>query len=464
MTDQQRWDALGCVGGWVDTPNIDALAGRGVRFANGYTNAPVCIPTRVSLAVGLYPHQHGARRNKPYTLPPTQPTWMRAVREAGYTTSLFGKLHLHRHQGNLRERENLVRAYGFDHVDEIAGPRASVVSRSNLTDLWREAGVLDAYKRDLKERRETKPWLTRPSPLPLDLYPDVYVGRRAVSYLRSLGRRQPWFCTISFSGPHEPWDAPEPYASRYDPSRMPPPVEPDDDGHERPQGYLDAVLAARRVDFEPGDVARLRANYAGNVSLIDDQIGEVMRAVEERGELDRTVVVFVSDHGEMNGDYGLLSKGNFLNGATRIPLIVFHPAHGTTAGAVTETPAELMDVGATFAELAGARLPKRMRARSLLPVLVDPSRVIREVALVEHRREAMVASPHWKLAVNAGGEPYLLFDLRNDPAETRNLAGLTEYEAVETDLRERLRQTIESAGLGKRWQGRSAVHALTTRR
>jgi len=463
MTDQQRWDALGCVGSWVETPNLDALAAAGVRFANGYTNAPVCIPTRVSLALGRYPHQHGVRQNKAYTLPPKRPTWMRAVREAGYATGLFGKLHLHRNQGDLREREDLVRAYGYDYVDEVAGPRASAASRSNLTDLWHEAGVFDAYARDLKDRHETKPWLTRPSPLPLELYPDVYVGRQAASYLRSLGGRQPWFCTVSFSGPHEPWDAPEPYASRYDPSRMPPPVEPNDDGHERPQGHLDTVLAARRVDFEPGDVARLRANYAGNVSLIDDQIGEVMRAVEERGELDRTVVVFVSDHGEMNGDYGLLYKSNFLNGATRIPLIVSHPARRATAGAVAETPAELIDVGATLAELAGAGLPKRMRARSLLPVLVDPSRVIREAALVEHRREAMVASPHWKLAVNAAGEPYLLFDLRNDPAEKRNLAGLTEYEAVEADLRERLRQAIESAGLGKRAQGKSAVHALTAR-
>jgi arylsulfatase len=450
MTDQQRWDALGCSGGWVDTPTIDALAARGVRFANAYTNAPVCIPARVSLALGRYPHEHGVVQNKPYTLPPTRPTWMRAIRDAGYSTSVFGKIHLHPNRGDLRERQDLVRAYGFDHVDEIAGPRASMASRSNLTDLWSAAGVLEAYKADLKERNSTKPWLTRPSPLPLDLYPDVYVGHAAASYLRTLRGREPWFCMVSFSGPHEPWDAPEPYASRYDPSQMPAPVEPVEYRHKRPRGHLDSILATRRVAFEPGDISRLRANYAGNVSLIDDQIGEVIRAVEEGDQLDRTVVVFVSDHGEMNGDYGLLYKGNFLNGASRIPFIVSHPAHEWTAGAIAETPVELIDVGATLAELAGATLPKRSSARSVLPVLVDPSRVIRDIALVEHQGEAMAASPYWKLGVNSSGDPYLLFNLLDDPSERRNLAGLREYAAVEEDLRDRLKHAVESAGVGRR--------------
>ena len=463
MTDQQRWDALGCVGGWVETPTIDALAASGVRFANAYTNAPVCIPTRVSLALGEYPHQHGVRLNKPYTLPRKRSTWMRAIRDAGYATSVFGKIHLHSHRGDLREREDLVRAYGFDHVDEIAGPRASTASRSNLTERWREAGVLEAYEADLAERKNTKRWLTRPSPLPLDLYPDVYVGHQAASYLRTLRGQQPWFCMVSFSGPHEPWDAPEPYASRYDPSEMPAPIEPIGDGRKRPRGHLDSVLATKRVAFDPGDVASLRANYAGNISLIDDQVGEVMRAVKERDELDRTVVVFVSDHGEMNGDYGLLYKGNFLNGAARIPFIVSHPERKVTAGAVAETPVELMDVGAMLTELAGATLSERSCAKSVLPALVDPSRVIRDVALIEHRGEAMAASAYWKLGVNSSGDPYLLFNLRDDPTERRNLAGRREYAAVEADLRDRLRDAIESAGVVDHGREKSAVRALTAR-
>ena len=446
MTDQQRWDALGCVGGWVETPNIDRLAAEGVRFSNAYTNSPVCVPARVSLATGRYPHNTGVWRNEAHTLAPDAPTWMRAIRDAGYTTSLFGKTHLHPHTGDLRDREDLVRAYGLDHVDEIAGPRAAARCRSNLTDRWEQAGVYKAYKRDLRDRYATKPWVARPSPLPLELYADVYVGQQAAAYLREYRGSQPWCCWVSFGGPHEPWDAPEPYASRYDPAAMPAPTTAHDDGHDRPQGLLDKKLADGGVPFEPGDVARLRANYAGNVTLIDDQIGEVLRVVEERGELDRTIVAFVSDHGEMNGDHNLLYKQNFLDPAARVPFIVRSPAHmqrGVTGG-VSDAMVELMDLGATLVDLAGAHPVRGSRARSVAGVLEDPARPHRRVALSELRREKMVATSDWKLALNRDGDVYLLYDLRADPFETRNLAALPDYDEIEHDLSRYLQKTVKA--------------------
>lgn len=443
MTDQQRWDALGCVGGWVDTPHLDRIAAEGVRFSNAYTNSPVCVPARVSLVTGRYPHDTGVWRNTAHTLSPKAPTWMRAVRDAGYSTSLFGKTHLHPHRGDLRERETLLHAYGFDHADEIAGPRASARCRSNLTDLWEQAGVYRAYKRDLRERYSTKPWVARPSPLPLELYADVYVGRQAAAFLRGRDGNAPWFCWVSFGGPHEPWDAPEPYASRYPPETMPEPIRTVDDSHERPHGLLDEKLRNGGVPFEPGDVAALRANYAGNVTLIDDQIGEVLAAVEERGELDRTVVAFVSDHGEMNGDHNLLYKQNFLDPAARVPFLVRAP--GATAGAVSDAMVELMDLGATLVDLAGGRPVPRSRARSLVPLLHDPSLPHRPAALSELRREVMVVTSEWKVAVNNHGLVYMLYDLRTDPEETRNVAGSPGYEEVERDLRRHLQTILEAA-------------------
>jgi arylsulfatase len=448
MTDQQRWDALGCTGGWVDTPNIDRLAAEGVRFANAYTNSPVCVPARVSLAIGRYPHNHGVWRNKQYTLPAKSPTWMRAVRDAGYRTSVFGKTHLHAHSGDLRERESLVRAYGLDHVDEITGPRASARTATNLTELWREAGVLDEYMRDLEDRLANRPWDSRPSPVPLELYPDVYVGRQAARYLRAQTGSKPWFCWVSFGGPHEPWDAPEPYASRYDPGAMPPPIERGEAEGDRPKGLLDKRLAREPLPFDAADVARLRANYAGNVTLIDDQIGDILRVVEERGELDRTVVAFVSDHGEMNGDFQLLYKHNFLGPAVRVPLIVRLPpgaASDAGVGAVTDTMVELMDLGATLVELAGATQIKRSLAHSAVPVLTDPSQSHRDSALAEMRREIMLATPEWKIAVNRAGDVYLLFDLRADPTERHNLAARPEYRETEQRLRRMLRARVDAA-------------------
>jgi arylsulfatase len=444
MTDQHRWDALGCVGGWVKTPHLDRLAAEGVRFSNAYTNAPMCVPARLSLARGRYPHHQAEWAKQPEGL---RLTWMRAVRDAGYSTSVIGKTHLHRHEGHLRDREHLLHAYGLDHVDEIADSRGSALCRSNLTDRWEEAGVYDDYKRDFWERAADKPWVARPSPLPLELYGDVYVGQQAAAYLRGYDGAKPWFCWASFGGPHEPWDAPEPYASAYDPAAMPKPVLPQELGHDRPRGLLDKKLA-KGFQFEPGDIARLRANYAGKVTLIDDQVGEVLRAVEDRGELDRTVVAFVSDHGEMNGDYNLIFKQTFLNAAVRIPFIVRLPPHrqGATAGAVAGAVVELMDLGATLVELAGARQVPGSLARSVVPVLEDPSLPHRQVALSEMRRsgEVMIATADWKMALNREREVYLLYDLRADPSETRNVAGLPDYKEVERDLRRHLDETLEA--------------------
>jgi choline-sulfatase len=445
MTDQQRWDALGCAGNWVKTPNLDRLAAEGVRFSNAYTNAPMCVPARLSLARGRYPHDQAEWLKQPEG---QRPTWMRALRDAGYRTSVIGKTHFHPHEGDLRDREHLVHTYGLDHVDEIAGPRASAVCRSNLTDRWEEAGVYEDYKRDLWDRYANKPWVARPSPLPLELYADVYVGQQGAAYLREYDDARPWFCWVSFGGPHEPWDAPEPYASRYDPAAMPEPVLPEEAPHDRPRGLLDKKLADGGFAFEPGDVARLRANYAGKVALIDDQIGDVLRAVEDRGELDRTVVAFVSDHGEMNGDYNLLYKQNFLNPAVRIPFVVRLPSQGkgTTGGAVAGAIVELMDLGATLVELAGAREVPRSLARSVAPVLEDFSLPHRQRALSELRRsgEVMMATADWKMALNREGQVYLLYDLRADPSEKRNVAGLPDYEEIERDLRRQMDETLEA--------------------
>ena len=140
MTDQQRWDAMGCSGGWVRTPNLDRIAAEGVRFSNCVTTSPICVSARVSLATGRYPHSTGVWDNAEYTLAPDAPTWMRAIRDLGYRTSLFGKTHLHPHSGDLRDREPLMHAYGLDDVNEIGGPRASANCLSYMTADWEARG------------------------------------------------------------------------------------------------------------------------------------------------------------------------------------------------------------------------------------------------------------------------------------------------------------------------------------
>ena len=443
MTDQQRWDAMGCSGSWLQTPNLDRIASEGIRFTNCVTTSPVCIPTRLSLATGLYPHNTGVWDNMNHQMSAETPTWMQAVRDAGYRTSLFGKTHLHPHNGDLREREGLMNAYGLDDVNEIGGPRASANVLSHMTAEWEAKGLWDAYRADYRERFSTKPHLVRPSVLGLENYADVYVGQQTKQYLQNYDRAEPWCCWVSFGGPHEPWDTPEPYASMYDPEDMPPAIPPPAAG-DRPQGHLDRLMQRVNPTFEPGEIGRLRANYAGNVTLIDAQIGEILDTIEARGELENTVIVHTSDHGEMNGDYGLIYKSNFLNGAVRIPLLVRMP-NNPNAGTVCESPAEWIDIGPTLVELTGGELQHRQFGRSLCPVLTNSEATHRDFAISEIQGEIMLLNREWKAALNADGEVYLLFDVQNDPDEIHNLAGKPEVADVETALRlqilERLMQT-----------------------
>ena len=450
FTDQLRADVLGCTGGWVETPNIDALAALGTLFTRCYTNSPVCIPSRVSLATGCYPHNTGIWQNCHHVMPPWTPTWMQAIRAAGYRTSVFGKTHLHPHKGDLRDREHLLRAYGLDDVDEIGGPRASRHLMSHMTARWQRLGLLDAYRADFDERFGNRPWVARPSALPLEEYADVYVGSRAREYLEGYDRPEPWFCWASFGGPHEPWDTPEPYASRYAPADMPPPVMPAE-GIDVADALRDGLLHRRmrrsesHPPFAEGEVASLRANYAGGVTLIDQQIGTLLETVRRRGEWDRTVVLFASDHGEMNGDYGLIYKENFLDGAVRVPLLARVP--GLPGGRRYGGPVELMDVGPTLAELAGATLSYRQFGLSLAGPMRGEGASHRPDALSELSGELMLFDGRWKAALNTDGQVYLLFDQAEDPDERVNLAGRSGVEEIETRLRLRILERLAASHL-----------------
>lgn len=442
MTDQQRWDALGCVTEWMRTPNMDRIASEGVRFSHCITNSPVCVPTRRSMASGLYPHNTGVWFNQGTTLDPEAPNWMRAIRDSGYRTSLFGKTHLNSgHGGDLRNVEHVLRAQGIDDINETVGPRACARTLCNMTEEWERKGHWEAYRADYHERFSNVAHVVRPSTLPLDLYYDTWVGQRSREYLEHYDRDQPWMCWVSFGGPHEPWDTPEPYASGYERDAMPEAIGFADAGNG-PEGTLHDRLADR-PDLTADQIAAMRADYAGNVTLIDDQIGGLFDTIEKRGEWGNTIVVLVSDHGEMNGDYGLIYKENFLNSAARVPMLWRGP--GIEGGRVCDSPVEWFDVGPTLAEFAGAELDFRQFARPLQPCLADVTARVRDEAMCEYRHEIMITDEKWKMAVNREGQPYLLFDLENDPGEANNLAGKEDYREVETALRLRMFERILEA-------------------
>jgi arylsulfatase len=429
MADQFRHDALFHAGKCGRTHALDALAAEGTSFRSAVTNSPECIPARFALASGLYPHQTDVWRNGAVTLSPSAWTWTQALAAAGYRTSIFGKTHFHeaaQASGDLRDGIDLMRGYGLLDVDEIAGPRASMFMRSEMTESWQQRGLWDAYRHDFEERFAGDPWRAKSSPLGLEHYYDTYVGRRALEYLTSYDRPEPWFCWVSFAGPHEPWDAPSPY-DRLHPAGAMPRAIPRMTGSSTANGLLKDLFRspAHLAPPDESEIAKMRANYAGSVTLIDDQIGAIIDFLKDASVYDNTLILFTSDHGEMNGDHGLIYKGNFLASAVDIPFIVRPPKGGVGKELViADTLVELIDAGTTILDYAGTTWPVRSNGRSLRPILEGRNQTHRTFVVSEFGGHTMLSTRRWKCEFDPNSEPTLLFDRAVDPLEQHNLVAI----------------------------------------
>jgi len=445
MTDQQRADCMGCAGHpQIRTPNMDRLAAEGALFTHACTVSPVCMPARASFISGRYVHEHGMWGNYG-ELPAGYESLFRRLQGCGYYTAHVGKSHYYAHgDGHMREREPYMHARGFDFVHETTGPLASQRTESYMTDDWQTKGLLEAFRADYRRRiehgRHRAVW---PSPLPVEDFPDSYVGRRGVEFVERYEGGRPVCLFVGFPGPHEPWDAPGEYAAMYDPAETPPAVAPEGaaPGPWVPQQAAEWQEHGRPADLTQEDVRALRANYCGKISLIDRWFGRILEACARRGWLDDLLVVFWSDHGDMLGDHGLVYKSRFFESALRVPLVVRWPgrvAAGLRPGALAET----VDIMPTLLEAVRAVVPAGCQGRSLWPVLKDPDATLRDAALsavaCARRQNTMVRTGRWKYAVHEDGTAYMLYDLEEDPGECNNLLGHPDCAEVERDLRRML--------------------------
>ena len=412
MADQMRQDAIG--GSGCGTPMLDSLAGNGMLYTGCITTSPVCAPARASMLLGRYPSEIGVLDNSPHIVAEDAPNWVRALRDGGYHTALFGKSHYYAYNGaypDMRLMEGYLASLGYEAADEIPGPRVCGRLLSHMTALWQEEGLIEAYREDMASRYGRNQAVVRPSIIPFGLYQDVYPARRAAEYLSSYSSADPFFVFLSFPGPHDPWDCPREYRERYPRCQVEAPLGPMKDASiSRPRGLFDEPL---RYDVPTAhDIEEIRMDYSAHVRLIDDMVASVVRVIEEKGMLDDTVIIFTSDHGEMLGDFGRLYKENFLRSSVSIPLIISGNGikHGTDGRLCM-----LMDVGATIMDIAGIGYSDG--GVSLL------GSGMRDIIFSEYRDEIMASDGKSKLAVNGKGEPYQLFDLASDPCETMNLAG-----------------------------------------
>ncbi|MFW6107579.1 MAG: sulfatase [bacterium] len=419
MTDQQRWDALGCAGHpVVRTPNLDALAQSGVRFREACTSTPVCVAARMSFITGHRIARHHWTTN--FALPgpvPELPTLMTLLLRAGYWTHGVGKMHF---RG---------RYYGFR-------------SRRTMEECVRHA-VDDDYIRYLRDRavrtafphglRDLLYYQPQTSGIPRQHHPNTWVAARSVEFLREHARYrpdQPFFLWSSWIAPHPPFAPCEPYDEMYDPAEVPPPVHTERAVSDLPSALWPDRARLDGAHRDPERIRRIRALYYGQISHVDESIGRILDELGSLGLADDTVVLFFSDHGDMLGDHGLSQKGCPYEAAVRVPLLLRWPGRAA-AGRVCDDLVGLTDVLPTLVEQLGLEYPESehgaLPGASLLGAAGGGLAANRDVFVIDygHGRKRWIAlrSRRYKYAFHAcdgGREEW--YDLGADPHETRDLA------------------------------------------
>ena len=471
--DQQRGDSLGCMGHpVVQTPNLDKIAEQGVTFTRCYTNSPLCVPARAAMQTGQYVSQNGAWNNR-LMLDPESPSYVRNIRDAGYHTAIIGKTHLWAHgigttaENHTNAKMPVLKEWGFEDILELTGPMASSGHDSPYTDYLKERESLFAYRKYQFEylinnyalkMSDTIPkayestvehygitvdsvseelWFEPPWPLPTEEHYDSFVGQKTVDWINNYQKDDPFFMMVGFPGPHDPFDSPEEYRNLYDQESIPlgimdAPTEPVPE-------YLQNLLKLSGLDrMTPEHMQEMMAAYYGKVSLIDDTIGRIVKALEEKGMLDDTWIVYSSDHGELLGDHRLCHKMTFYEGAAHIPCII-KPAGGTEAWQCTGLTDQL-DLTATMLDIAGAEPFLKSQGRSLKSqILSGPSdsqaQEGKEVLFSEVGGLVAIMNGRYKLVVEVTSrEPLQLYDLETDPKELVNAVNKPAMAAVQDDL------------------------------
>lgn len=457
MSDQHRASVLGCAGDpVVRTPHLDRLAAEGLRFQNAYCQGPLCMPARASLLTERYVRDHGVFQNN-WDTPATLPTFVGDVAAAGYHTSCIGKMHLWVHGGgqtrDTRERAGQMRGYGFAEPIETVGKLATVSIASEYTDYLDSRGRYGTYREWMGARKfapqraagrvtQLPLWTTGSNPVSGDDYIDAWHGRRAAAWIEEYDRGQPFFQWVGFPGPHDPWDAPAGYADLYRNADMTMPASlqrPELPAEGPFRTFLDYFLNVYidSPSLTDAVIAEIRRFYYGNITVIDEAIGRMLGALERRGMLDDTWVIYTSDHGEMMGEHRMLTKMVFYEPAVRVPLII-RPPGGCTPRVVPGL-VEHVDLAATIRAIAGSSGHPSFEGRSLLGWADGGTGFCRPAVFSENYGFGMVRTQGHKLVfLEDTGEPVQLFDLGADPLEDVNVVGRGDHRQARDALMESL--------------------------
>ena len=386
-------------------PHLRSLIDRGVRFANATTPSPICAPARACLASGRDYDECGVSNNQ-VDYPLDRPTLYQRLRDAGYRVGGVGKFDLHKPTQDWGlDGHRLLSEWGFTDGIDNEGKLDAIASGSErpagpYMNYLHRHGLAATHVEDFRRRRGKLPSYTQtfPTPLPAEAYCDNWIAENALTVLNGYPADRPWYLAVNFTGPHNPVDVTEEMQRAWDGVEFPLPVD--------------------SAEFDRDTHQRVRRNYAAMLENIDRHIGRLIEAIDARGELDRTLVVYTSDHGEMLGDHERWSKSTYHHPSVGVPMVAAGP--GVRSGLVSEAQVTLQDLTATFLAAAGAPELPEMDGRPLWPCL--------EGTQTAHRPHVRSGLDDWRMVTDGrfklvrDGGTYLLFDRATDPEESHDVA------------------------------------------
>ncbi len=440
MTDQHRGDCLGCDGNKIiKTPNLDRIAHEGAHFVHGYSSTPTCTPARAALLTGLSPWHHGMigyggiAKKYPFELP-------KALNDAGYYTFVIGKCHyspqrnLHGFQGGLLDESGRNQTPGFvSDYHKWFKEKAPTLNPDATAIGWND-------------------YRSRQYALPEELHPTRWTGDRAVEFIEGYKKSEPFMLKVSFARPHSPYDPPKRFWEMYKDEEMPAPhigkwAKPFAKGD--PKNFN-----SWHGDFGLAQAKKSKHGYYGNITFIDEQVGRILKALEEKGQLDNTLIVVIADHGDMMMDHYHWRKSYPYEGSVRIPFLMRWPKSlKAKRGVKIEQPVEIRDVLPTFLDAADAKNPGTLDGKSLLDLVRGRTEGWREYIDLEHD-VCYAPENHWN-ALTDGHIKYIfsafdgsqqLFDLDKDPGEINDLSANKGYATTLKLWRRRMVQHLSERG------------------
>jgi arylsulfatase A-like enzyme len=345
LTDQQHFRTIrenGCPE--AQTPNMDRLAREGINFQNHYVTHPVCSPSRGAIWTGLYPSETGLYANG-CTLPETETTLPMVLKEHGYATGHVGKLHLEPTMTHGTSH----RSFGFEHCLIAEGDQYLTHDDYNLWLRQTDPKAFFEYYHQMGEEGHARAYVAN---IPEELSMNAWITGQGIGWMRDKFRSgEPFFLSMGYFDPHHAWNPCEPYASRFAFSEVSPPKLDPEDIPKKPSIWEEWGPAR-----DPFNISSIIRSYHAMIAHLDDCLGRLVQALKQAGELENTIIVLSSDHGEFLGNHGRLFKGPYLcDDLLRVPMIIWDGAGRNRIKGRTDVLTSSLDIFPTMQALAGIR-------------------------------------------------------------------------------------------------------------